>query len=105
MSRKPLTTFEDFAEARQYFDQIPTVHVSDASSYLALLQCNLVEDPIYPYMGGLGHFEVSLTWGIPSPSYIKLARSHTTAVQMLPMEGQSLCPMFTTRQQSGSTTT
>jgi hypothetical protein len=43
MSRKPLTTFEDFSEARQDFDQIPTVHVSYASSYLTLLQCNLVE--------------------------------------------------------------
>jgi len=46
MSRKPLTTSEDFSEARQDFDQIPTVLVSEASSYLALLQCNLVEHPI-----------------------------------------------------------
>jgi hypothetical protein len=23
-------------------------------------------------MGGLGHYEVSSTWGIPSPSYIKI---------------------------------
>jgi hypothetical protein len=46
MSRKPLTTSEDFSEARQDFDQIPTVPVSEASSYLALLQCNLVEHPI-----------------------------------------------------------
>ncbi len=30
----------------QDFDQIRTVHVSYASSYLALLQCNLVEHPI-----------------------------------------------------------
>jgi hypothetical protein len=37
MSRRPLTTFEEFSEARQDFDQIPVVHVSDASSYLALL--------------------------------------------------------------------
>jgi hypothetical protein len=43
MSRKPLTTSEDFLEARQNFDQNPTLHVSYASSYLALLQCNLVE--------------------------------------------------------------
>jgi hypothetical protein len=46
MSRRPLTTFENFSEARQDFDQIPTVHVCYASSYLALLQCNLVEHPI-----------------------------------------------------------
>jgi hypothetical protein len=46
MSRRPLTTFEDFSEARQDFDHIPTIHVSEASNYLALLQCNLVEHPI-----------------------------------------------------------
>jgi hypothetical protein len=43
MSQRPLTTFEDFLEAKQNFNQIPTVHVSYASSYFALLQCNLVE--------------------------------------------------------------
>jgi hypothetical protein len=32
-------------------------------------------------MGGLGHFEVSLAWGIPSLSYIKLTGLHTTMVQ------------------------
>jgi len=37
MSWKPLTTFEDFLEAKQDFDQIPTMHVYDASSYFALL--------------------------------------------------------------------
>jgi hypothetical protein len=37
MSRRPLTTSEDFLEARQYFVQIPTIHVSYAYSYLALL--------------------------------------------------------------------
>jgi len=37
MSRKPLTTSEDFLEARQDFDQIPAIHVYEASSYLALL--------------------------------------------------------------------
>ncbi len=42
-------------------------------------------------MGGLGHFEISLAWGIPSPSYIKSSRLHTTTIQMLLMEGQSLC--------------
>jgi hypothetical protein len=46
MSRRPLTTSEDFLEAKQNLDQIPTIHVSCASSYLALLQCNLVEHPI-----------------------------------------------------------
>ncbi len=46
MSRRPLTTSEDFSEARQDFDQIPTIHVSYASSYFALLQCNLVQHPI-----------------------------------------------------------
>jgi hypothetical protein len=46
MSRKPLATSKDFSKARQNFDHIPTVHVSYASSYLALLQCNMVEHPI-----------------------------------------------------------
>jgi hypothetical protein len=46
MSRRPLTIFENFSEVRQDFNQIPTVHVSYASNYLALLQCNLVEHPI-----------------------------------------------------------
>jgi hypothetical protein len=34
-------------------------------------------------MGGLGHFEVFSTWGIPSPSYIKSSESHTTTIQTL----------------------
>jgi len=46
MSWKPLTTFEDFSKAKQNFDQIPAIHVSYASNYLALLQCNLIEHPI-----------------------------------------------------------
>jgi len=46
MSQKPLTTFEDFSKAMQDFDQIPVMHVYYASSYFALLQCNLVEHPI-----------------------------------------------------------
>jgi hypothetical protein len=46
MLRRPLITSKDFSEAKQNFDQIPIVHVSYASSYLALLQCNLVEHPI-----------------------------------------------------------
>jgi hypothetical protein len=46
MSQKPFTTFEDFSKTKQDFDQIPTIHVSYAFGYLALLQCNLVEHPI-----------------------------------------------------------
>jgi len=46
MSWRPFTTFEDFSKAKQDFDQIPTVHVSYASIYLALLQCNMVDHPI-----------------------------------------------------------
>jgi hypothetical protein len=46
MLRRPFTTSENFSKARQDFDQIPVVHVSYTSSYLALLQCNLVEHPI-----------------------------------------------------------
>jgi len=46
MLRRPFTTSEDFSKARQYFDQIPVAHVSYASSYFALLQCNLIEHPI-----------------------------------------------------------
>ncbi len=37
MLRRPFTTFEDFSKVKQDFDQIPAVHVSYASSYLALL--------------------------------------------------------------------
>jgi hypothetical protein len=44
--QKPLITFEDFLKAKQDFDQNPALHVFYASSYLALLQCNLVEHPI-----------------------------------------------------------
>jgi hypothetical protein len=46
MSQRPVTTSEDFLEARQDFDQIPAIPVSEASSYFALLQCILVEQPI-----------------------------------------------------------
>ncbi len=46
MSWRPFITSEDFLEARQDFDQIPSVHVYVAFSYLTLLQCNLVEHPI-----------------------------------------------------------
>jgi hypothetical protein len=43
---RPFTTSEDFLEVMQNFNQIPTIHVSYASSYLALLQCKMVEHPI-----------------------------------------------------------
>ncbi len=46
MSRKPFITYENFLIVKQNFDQIPIIHVSYASNYLALLQCNLVEHPI-----------------------------------------------------------
>ncbi len=46
MLSRPLTTFEDLSKARQNFDQILVVHVFYAPSYLAFLQCNLVEHPI-----------------------------------------------------------
>jgi len=56
-------------------------------------------------MKGFGHSEVSSTWGIPSPNYIKSAGLHTTTIQMLFMERQSPRPMLTTRQHNGSSTT
>jgi hypothetical protein len=37
MLQRPFTTFENFLETKQNFDQILAVHVSYASSYLALL--------------------------------------------------------------------
>jgi hypothetical protein len=37
MSRKCFTSSEDFLEARQDFDHILAIHVSYASTYLALL--------------------------------------------------------------------
>ncbi len=46
MSWRPFTTSEDFSKTKQNLDQISVVHVSYASSYFALLQCNLVEHPI-----------------------------------------------------------
>jgi hypothetical protein len=105
MPWRPLTTFKDFSKAKQDFDQIPIVHVYYASSYLALLQCNLVEHPIVDIWEDLGHSKVSSTWGIPSPSYIKSTGSHITTVQTTFMEGQSLRLMLITRRQSGSSTT
>jgi len=46
MLRRPLITFENFSETKQHFELIPIVHVFYASSYFALLQCNMVEHPI-----------------------------------------------------------
>jgi hypothetical protein len=89
MSWKPFYTSEDFSKARQDFDWIPIVHVSYAFNYFALLQCNLVKHPIVDIWEDLRHSEVFSAWGIPSLSYIKSTRSHTTTVQMLLMEGQS----------------
>jgi hypothetical protein len=51
MSWRPLTTSEDFLEARQDFDQIPIIPVFYVSNYLALLQCNVVEHPIVNIYG------------------------------------------------------
>jgi hypothetical protein len=46
MSQRPFTTFEDFIKTKQDFDRILAVHLSYASNYLELLQCNLVDHPI-----------------------------------------------------------
>jgi len=46
MLRTPFTTFEDFSKVGQDFYWIRVVHVSYASNYLTLLQCNLVEHAI-----------------------------------------------------------
>jgi hypothetical protein len=46
MSQRPFTTSKDFLEAKQNFNQIPAIHVSYASTYLTLLQCNPIEHPI-----------------------------------------------------------
>jgi hypothetical protein len=95
MSRRPRTTSEDFSKAKQDFDQISIIHVFYASSYLALLQCNLGEHPIVDIWEDLENFEVFSAWGIPSPSYIKSSGSHTTVIQTIFMEGQSPRLMFT----------
>jgi hypothetical protein len=65
----------------------------------------MVEHPIVDIWEDLGHSEVSLALGIPSPSYSKSMGSHITTVQTLLMEGQSPRPMLITRRQSGSSTT
>jgi hypothetical protein len=46
MSRKSFVTSKNLSKAMQDFDKILEVHVSYASSYFALLQCNMVEHPI-----------------------------------------------------------
>jgi hypothetical protein len=46
MSQRPFTTFKDFSRAKQDFNHILAVHVSYASSYFTLLQCNLVKHPV-----------------------------------------------------------
>ncbi len=53
MLQRPLTTSKDFSEARQDFDQILALHVTYGFSYLALLQCNLIEHPIVDIWGDL----------------------------------------------------
>ncbi len=105
MSQRPFITSEDFSKARQNFDRIPIIHVSYASSYLALLLCNLVEHPIMDIWEDLDTQRFLQHGEYPPPSYIKSSKSHTTTVQMLLMEGQSPRLMFTTRRQNGSSTT
>jgi hypothetical protein len=60
MSRRPLTTSEDFSEAKQDFDQIPAVPVSEASSYLAC------RNPTLAKCGGEAqHLEKLEVWSPP----------------------------------------
>jgi hypothetical protein len=94
---RPLITFEDFTKVKKDFDQIPTVYVSYASSYFALLQCNLVEHLIVDIWEDLDTLRFFSAWGIPSLSYIKSSGSHTTTVQTFLMEGQSPHPVLTSR--------
>jgi hypothetical protein len=68
MSWKPLATSEDFSEAKQDFDRIPTIHVSYTANYLALLQCNLVEHPIVDIWEDLDTLKLG-TW--ISPTYCR----------------------------------
>jgi hypothetical protein len=105
MLQKPLATSEDFLKVKQNFDQIPAVHVSYASSYLALLQCNLVEHPIVDIWEDLGTLRFFQHGEYLPQINIKSLGLHTTIVQTLLMEGQSPRPMLTTRRQNGSSTT
>ncbi len=94
---KPFTTSEDFSKARQNFNQILTIHVFYASSYLALLQCNMVEHPVVDIWEDLDTLRFLQHGEYPPPSYIKSIGLHTTTVQTLFMEGQSPRLMLTTR--------
>jgi hypothetical protein len=97
MSRRPLTISKYFLKVKQDFDQILTVHVYYASSYLALLQCNLVEHPIVNIWEDLDTLRFLQHGEYPPQVTLKSLGSHTTTVQTLLMEGQSPCPMFTIR--------
>jgi len=99
ISRRPLIISEDFLEARQDFDQIIAVHVSYASNYLTLLQCNLVEHPIMNIWEDLDTLRF-LQHGEYPPQVTVNHRSYITTVQTLVMEGQSPRSMFTTRRQT-----
>ncbi len=105
MSWRPFTTYEDFLEAKQNFGQISTTHVSYASSYLALLQCNLVEHPIVDIWEDLDTLRFFQHGEYPPQVTSSQWDRIQQAVQMLLMEGQSPRLMFTTRRQNGSSTT
>jgi hypothetical protein len=77
MSQRPLTTSENFLEARQDFDQIPSIHVSYASSYLALLKCNLVEHPIVDIWEDLDTLRFLQHWEYPP----QITSSHRDRIQ------------------------
>jgi hypothetical protein len=101
MSRRSLTTSEDFSETKQDFDQIPTVHVSEASSYFALLQCNLVEHLIFNIWEDLDTLRF-LQHGEYLPQVSEIAYNNgPNSIH----GGRITRPMLTTRRQNGSTTT
>jgi hypothetical protein len=77
MSWKPFTTFEDFLETRQDFDQILTIHVSYASSYLALLQCYLIEHLIVDIWEDLDILRFLPHWEYPP----QVTSSHWDRIQ------------------------
>ncbi len=84
MSRKPFTTFKDFSEAKQDFNQILTIHVSYASNYFALLQSNLIKHPIVNIWEDLDTLRFFQHGEYP-PQFT--SKSHTTTVKILLMEG------------------
>jgi hypothetical protein len=94
MSQRPLITSKNFLKAKQDFNQIPTIHVSYASNYLALLKCNLVEHPIVDISEDLDTLKF-LQHGEYLPQVIS---SHHDHIQSPPL-------MLTIRRQSGSSTT